>query len=159
MMKKMLVTYFSFSGVTRAAAEKLSAAANADLFEIRPETPYVEPDLDWNDPTARSTIEMQDTSSRPALASDAVDIAIAPYDVIFIGFPIWWGREPSVVDTFIDAHDFSGKYVVPFCTSGGDGFENTAQLEKLLPGIPAHMEFLKTTTDAEIRAWLKELAL
>ncbi|MBQ8312949.1 MAG: NAD(P)H-dependent oxidoreductase [Clostridia bacterium] len=156
-MKKVLVAYFSASGVTRAAAEALAAAAQADLFEIKPETPYTAADLDWRNKQSRSTLEMQDVNCRPALAADEVDVSA--YDAVFIGFPIWWGREPSVIDTFIEAHDFSGKCVIPFCTSGGGGFTNRAQIEKLLPGIAAHKELNKATTEAELKAWLCELSL
>ncbi len=109
-MSKILVTYFSASGVTRTTAEKLAAAARADLFEIRPESPYTAEDLDYTKKTSRSTLEMQDKTCRPVLAADVLDIT--KYDVVFIGFPIWWGREPSVIDTFIEAHDFAGKCVV-----------------------------------------------
>ena len=156
-MKKGLVAYFSASGVTRTAAEKLAAAAGADLFEVRPETPYTAADLDWTNKQSRSTLEMQDVNCRPALAGD--ELCLCGYDVVFIGFPIWWGREPSVIDTFIDAHDFSGKCVVPFCTSGGGGLTNRAQMEKLLPGVLMHREMGKNTTEAELKTWLEELSL
>lgn len=156
-MMKKLVAYFSASGVTRAAAEALAAAAQADLFEIKPETLYTEADLDWRNKQSRSTLEMQDANCRPALAADEVDVSA--YDAVFIGFPIWWGREPSVIDTFIEAHDFTGKCVIPFCTSGGGGFTNRAQIEQLLPGIVAHKELNKATTEAELKAWLCEMNL
>ena len=156
-MKKLLVTYFSASGVTRTAAEKLAAAAGADLFEVRPETPYTAADLDWTNGQSRSTLEMQDVNCRPALAAD--ELCLRGYDVVFLGFPIWWGREPSIIDSFIDAHDFSGKSVIPFCTSGGGGFTNRAQLEKLLPGVLMHREIGRNATENELQAWLTELAL
>lgn len=156
-MMKILVAYFSASGVTRAAAEALAAAAQADLFEIKPETLYTEADLDWQNKQSRSTLEMQDVNCRPTLAADEVDVSV--YDAVFVGFPIWWGREPSVIDTFIEAHDFTGKCVIPFCTSGGGGFTNRAQIEKLLPGIAAHKELNKATTEAELKAWLCEMNL
>jgi len=156
-MKKILVAYFSASGMTRAAAEKLAAAAGADLFEIRPETLYTAADLDWTNKQSRSTLEMQDVNSRPALAAD--ELCMRSCDVVFLGFPIWWGREPSIIDSFIDAHDFSGKSVIPFCTSGGGGFTNRAQLEKLLPGVLMHREIGRNATENELQAWLTELAL
>lgn len=156
-MMKKLVAYFSASGVTRAAAEALAAAAQANLFEIKPEILYTEADLDWRNKQSRSTLEMQDVTCRPALAADNVDVSA--YDAVFIGFPIWWGREPSVIDTFIEAHDFTGKCVIPFCTSGGGGFTNRAQIEKLLPGIAAHRELNKATTEAELKDWLCEMKL
>lgn len=156
-MSKVLVSYFSASGVTRASAKMLAAAAKADLFEICPETPYTAADLDWTNKNSRSTLEMQDLSCRPALAEDQPNME--GYDVVFIGFPIWWGREPSVIDTFIEAHDFTGKRVIPFCTSGGGGFTNKVQLEKLLAGVEAHKELGKNTTEADLKAWLEELSL
>jgi len=156
-MKKVLVAYFSASGVTRTAAEKLAAVAGADLFEIRPKTLYTAADLDWTNKQSRSTLEMQDVNCRPALADD--ELCLSGYDVVFLGFPIWWGREPSVIDSFIDAHGFSGKCVVPFCTSGGGGFTNRAQMEKLLPGVLMHREIGKNTTEAELKTWLEELSL
>lgn len=152
-MKKALVTYFSASGVTRTCAETLAKAAQADLFEIKPETAYTAADLDWTNTSSRSTVEMKDLNCRPALSNEQVNIA--DYDVIFIGFPVWWGREPSVIDTFIESYDFSGKCVVPFCTSGGGGFANRAQIEKLLPGIAAHKAMTKDTTASDLSAWLE----
>jgi len=156
-MKKVLVAYFSASGVTRTAAEKLAAVAGADLFEIKPETLYTAADLDWTNKQSRSTLEMQDVNCRPALA--AAELCLSGYDAVFLGFPIWWGREPSIIDSFIDAHDFSGKCVIPFCTSGGGGFTNCAQMEKLLPGVLMHREIGKNTSEAELKAWLNELSL
>ena len=156
-MKEILVAYFSASGVTRAAAEKLAAAAKADLFEIRPETPYTADDLDYTNKNSRSTLEMQDLSCRPALAADGLDMA--KYDVVFVGFPIWWGREPSVIDSFVEAHDLNGKRVIPFCTSGGGGFANRAQLEKLVPGLEAHKALWNGITETELEALLAELSL
>ena len=156
-MKKILVAYFSAGGVTRAAAEALAAAAKADLFEIKPETPYTAADLDWTNKQSRSTLEMQDVNCRPALAAN--ELNMAEYDAAFIGFPIWWGREPSIIDSFIEAHDFAGKCVIPFCTSGGGGFANRVQMEKLLPGVLMHREIGKNTTEAELKAWLNELSL
>lgn len=156
-MSKILVAYFSASGVTRTSAQKLAVAAQADLFEIRPETPYTAADLDWTNKNSRSTLEMQDVSCRPTLAADGPDMG--KYDVVFVGFPIWWGREPSVVDSFVEAHDLSGKRVIPFCTSGGGGFANRAQLEKLIPGLEAHKELGKEIPAADLEAWLAELSL
>lgn len=157
MMNKILVTYFSASGVTRASAEMLAAAAKADLFEICPETPYTTADLDWTNKESRSTLEMQDVNCRPALAADQPNLE--QYDVVFIGFPVWWGREPSVIDSFIDAHDFSGKRVIPFCTSGGGGLTDRKQMEKLLAGVEAHKELGRSTTEADLKAWLDALSL
>ena len=124
-MSKSLVAYFSASGVTEKAARELAKAESAELFQIRPEVPYTNAELDWTNKQSRSTLEMQDPDCRPAVCSKVEDMA--QYDVIFVGFPIWWGREPSVVDTFLTSYDFKGKCIIPFCTSGGSGMSNTAQ--------------------------------
>ena len=116
-MEKILVAYFSVSGNTKKVAEELAAAEGADLFAICPEVPYTAADLDWNNPQSRSTVEMQDTNCRPAITGKVENMA--EYHTIFLGFPLWWGREPSVVDTFLTSYDFAGKTIVPFCTSGG----------------------------------------
>lgn len=130
-MSKTLVAYFSASGVTAGVAKTLAEAADADLYEIRPEVPYTKADLNWNDKQSRSTVEMKDPSSRPALADQ--DANIAAYDVIFIGFPIWWYVAPTLVNTFLESYEFSGKVIVPFATSGGSGFGQT--VEKLKPSV------------------------
>ena len=116
-MKKTLVAYFSATGNTRAAAERLAKETNADLFEIAPEVPYTEADLDWRDKTSRSTLEMQDKASRPAIKSTCDNIA--DYDTVWIGFPVWWYTAPTIINTFIEAHDLSDKVLNVFATSGG----------------------------------------
>ena len=116
-MKKTLVAYFSATGNTRAAAERLAKETKADLFEIAPEVPYTEADLDWRDKTSRSTLEMQDKASRPAIKSTCDNIA--DYDTVWIGFPVWWYTAPTIINTFIEAHDLSGKVLNVFATSGG----------------------------------------
>lgn len=118
-MSKTLVAYFSVSGVTKRLAEKLAKEIGADLFEIQAETPYTSADLDWQNSKSRSSIEMNDRSCRPAIHPKVADMA--QYDVVFVGFPIWWYREPSIIDTFMEAYDFSGKNLIPFATSGGSG--------------------------------------
>ena len=118
---KKLVAYFSAGGVTKARAEELASAVSADLFEIRPEVPYSAADLDWRNKGSRSSVEMKDESSRPPVAGDDVDVSL--YDRIYIGFPIWWGVAPRVVNTFIENHNFSGREVVIFATSGGSGIQ------------------------------------
>ncbi len=115
-MAKALVAYFSASGVTAALAKRLAESIEADLFEIKPETPYTNADLNWMNKSSRSSVEMADRASRPAIASKVGDMA--SYDVVFIGFPVWWYREPSIIDTFVESYDFSGKTIVPFATSG-----------------------------------------
>ena len=128
-MSKALVAYFSASGVTAAVAKKLAAAVGADLFEIQPEQLYTNDDLNWQNSRSRSSVEMNDRSCRPAIAFAVENMA--QYDAVFVGFPVWWYREPSIIDTFMEAYDFSGKKVVPFCTSGGSGLGDSAQTCKL----------------------------
>lgn len=128
MAKKTLVAYFSASGVTGRAAQALAKAADADLYEIQPAVPYTAADLDWRNKHSRSSVEMNDLSSRPALAD--ADADIAAYDTVFLGFPIWWGVAPTVVNTFLESYDFSGIKVVLFATSGGSGFGRTAEVLK-----------------------------
>ena len=131
MSKKSLVAYFSASGVTARAAKTLAKAAGADLYEIKPKMPYTKADLNWMDKNARSSIEMKDPSSRPELADENADIA--SYDVIFLGFPIWWYVAPTIINTFLEAYDFSGKTIILFATSGGSGLGKT--VEKLKPSV------------------------
>ena len=127
-MSKTLIAYFSASGVTAAVAKTLADAAGADLYESRPETPYSGADLNWNDVKARSSVEMSDPSSRPAMADHAVNMGA--YDVIFVGFPIWWYVAPTIINTFLESHDFSGKTIVPFATSGSSGMGKTVEVLK-----------------------------
>jgi len=131
-MPKKLVAYFSASGTTARAAKELAEAAKADLYEIRPETKYTSNDLDWRDKSSRSSVEMADKKSRPKLADK--NAKIADYDVIFVGFPIWWYVAPHIINSFLEAYDFSGKKVVLFATSGGSGFGNT--VKELQPSAP-----------------------
>ena len=119
-MGKSLVAYFSASGVTKNAAQVLAQAARADLYEIRPAVPYTEADLNWQNKNSRSSLEMRDKSSRPALADKTADIEA--YDIIFLGFPIWWYVAPTIINTFLETYDFSGKTIILFATSGGSGF-------------------------------------
>ena len=131
-MKKTLVTYFSATGNTRAAAERLAKELNADLFEIAPEVPYTDADLNWRDKNSRSTIEMRDKSSRPAIAGKCDNIA--DYDTVWIGFPVWWYTAPTIVNTFIEAHDLSGKTLNVFATSGGSDVKGSYNdLKKAYP--------------------------
>ena len=118
-MKKTLIVYFSATGTTKAAAQNLAKEFNADLYEITPEQQYTAADLDWRDKNSRSTIEMKDKSSRPAIKGRCENIA--DYDVVWIGFPVWWYTAPTIVNTFIEAHDLSGKTLNVFATSGGSG--------------------------------------
>ena len=132
-MATSLVAYFSASGTTARVAETLASAASADLFEIAPANPYTAADLDWTDRSSRSTKEMNDEASRPALAVDAPPLD--GYDTIFVGFPIWWYVEPRIIDTFLESADFAGKIIVPFATSGGSGLGKAPErMASLTPG-------------------------
>lgn len=129
---KTLIVYFSATGNTKAAAQQLAKEFNADLYEIMPEEPYTSADLDWRDKTSRSTIEMKDKSSRPAIKGRCENIA--DYDTVWIGFPVWWYTAPTIINTFIEAHDLSGKTLNVFATSGGSGVEGSAKdLKKAYP--------------------------
>ena len=128
-----LVAYFSATGTTAHAARRLAEAIGADLFEIAPGQPYTPADLNWNDKSSRSSREMADEKCRPAVAGDAPDMS--RYDTVFVGFPIWWYVEPRIIDTFLEAHDLSGKTIVPFATSGGSGLgEAPRRMAALAPG-------------------------
>ncbi|MDR1247571.1 MAG: NAD(P)H-dependent oxidoreductase [Clostridiales Family XIII bacterium] len=122
-MSKKLVAYFSASGVTRKVAEALAEATGADLYEIKPQTPYTKADLDWQDKKSRSSIEMGDKSSRPAVADK--DANVGAYDVVFVGFPIWWYIAPTIINTFLESYDFAEKTIIPFATSGSSGIGET----------------------------------
>lgn len=159
-MSKILVAYFSASGVTKNAAEKLAQAANANLFEIKPVRPYTDADLDWTDKKSRSTIEMNDLSSRPEIAEKCEKMG--SYDVVFVGFPIWWYVEPRIIDTFLDSYDFSGKTVIPFATSGGSGLGKTAENFKKLLGenvIVKDGKMLTRASKNDVSGWVKSLGL
>ena len=159
-MSKVLVTYFSASGVTAGAAETLARAAGADLYEIRPAQAYTKEDLDWNNKQSRSSLEMTDETSRPAMADN--DSHAGDYDVIFIGFPIWWGVAPRVVNTFIESNDLTGKKIVIFATSGGSGIDYAINdMKKRYPqlAIAGGRLFSRKDTDAEMRNWVEELGL
>ena len=124
-MSKKLVAYFSASGVTENVAKLLAEAAGADLYQIKPKVPYTKGDLDWMDKNARSTVEMRDKSSRPAIVDD--DAKVGDYDVVFVGFPIWWYVAPTIINTFLEKYDFSGKTIILFATSGSSGFGKTVE--------------------------------
>lgn len=159
MSKKSLVAYFSASGVTARAAKTLAEAAGADLYEIKPKTPYTKEDLNWMDKNSRSSIEMKDPSSRPEIADRNAEIS--SYDVIFLGFPIWWYTAPVIINTFLESYDFSGKTIVLFATSGGSGLGKTS--EKLKPSVSdtAVMKEGKllngNVTKESLESWLKTL--
>ena len=156
-MSKILVAYFSASGVTKKVAEKLAALVNADIHEIKPKVPYTKADLNWMDKKSRSTIEMSDPTSRPAIAAkrDNMD----EYDTIFVGFPIWWYVAPTIINTFLENYDFSGKRIVLFATSGGSGFGNT--IKELKPSVAdaeiVEGKILNRASDDQLKDWIAGL--
>ena len=131
MDKKVLVAYFSASGITGKTAQNLAEAINADIYEIKPAVKYTNADLDWMNKSSRSSVEMADHNSRPEIIKD--DLSISQYDTIFLGFPIWWYIAPTIINTFLEQHDFSNKKIVLFATSGGSGFGKT--VENLKPSV------------------------
>lgn len=156
-MKKSLVIYFSATGTTKGKAEILARVLGADLREIVPAERYTATDLDWHDKKSRSSVEMADKSSRPAIAETVGNMA--EYDTVFLGFPIWWYIAPTIVNTFLEAHDLAGKRVVPFFTSGGSGAGRT--LDYLKPSAPkatfGQPKNLTHLDESAIRAWVREL--
>ena len=156
-MKKPLVIYFSATGTTKGKAEILARVLGADLREIVPAERYTAADLDWHDKKSRSSVEMADKSSRPAIAETVGNMA--EYDTVFLGFPIWWYIAPTIVNTFLEAHDLAGKRVVPFFTSGGSGAGRT--LDYLKPSAPkatfGQPKNLTHLDESAIRAWVREL--
>ncbi len=157
-MSKTLVTYFSASGTTAKLAKTLAAAADAALYEIRPAVRYERKDPNWMDKKARSTVEMADPGCRPALADTEAPVAEA--ETVFVGFPIWWYREPSLIDSFLEAYDFSGKKLVPFFTSGGSELgEGQTRIEALARGakVCRGRRFSARASEAELKRWIEEL--
>lgn len=160
-MSKKLVAYFSASGVTAAVAENLAEAAGADLYEIKPEVPYTKEDLNWMDKQSRSSVEMKEKSSRPAIADR--DAQVENYDTVFIGFPIWWYVAPTIINTFLESYDFSGKTIILFATSGSSGFGNTVEE---LQGSVADSAVIKEgkilnggPSKEELAAWVESLGV
>ena len=157
---KKLVAYFSASGTTKKVAQRLSKVADADMFEISPKVPYTNADLNWMDKKSRSSLEMADKSSRPEILHK--DLDTSKYDIIFLGFPIWWYVAPTIINTFLESYDFSGKTIVLFATSGGSGFGQTVKFlkssapkaiikeGKLLNGNPS---------ESVIKAWLEGIKI
>ncbi|MCR4738820.1 MAG: NAD(P)H-dependent oxidoreductase [Lachnospiraceae bacterium] len=153
-MAKALVAYFSASGVTKRLSETLAGALGADLFEIVPARKYTEADLNWQDQNSRSSVEMKDRTSRPAIASKVENMD--QYDVVFVGFPVWWYREPSIIDTFAEAYDFGGKTIVPFATSGSSGIGDSAKnLAEIAKGarVEEGKRFQANASADELKKW------
>lgn len=153
MQGRILVAYFSASGVTAKAAKEIADAVGGDLYEIKPEKPYTTADLDWTNKNSRSTLEMKDPDCRPAIAGGAPDMAA--YDTVFVGFPVWWYVEPRIVDTFLESHDFSGKTLVPFATSGGSGIAGAEK--SLKEHCPAAEWQRGRLVRGDAAAWAKSL--
>lgn len=156
---RIVVTYFSATGTTRAAAQELAKVMGADTYEITPAVPYTSADLNWRDKKSRSTIEMKNPNSRPALGG--TKFASDKYDVVFIGFPVWWYVAPTIINTFIESYDLSGKTIIPFATSGGSPIENCEdQLRKTYPKLNwRHGELLNDVDSRTLLNWKKELGL
>ena len=157
-MNRKLVAYFSASGVTAKVAEKLSEAIGADLYAIEPEVPYTKADLDWMDKKSRSTIEMNNPASRPAIAGKRDNMN--DYDTVFVGFPIWWYVAPTIINTFLESYDLTGKAIIPFATSGGSDMGKTN--EKLLPSCKGAKlldgkVFKASVSGADLAKWAEGL--
>lgn len=155
--RKTLVAYFSATGTTMEAATKLAKVANADLHEIVPAVPYTPADLNWRDKKSRSTLEMEDKSSRPAIANKVENME--QYDTVFVGYPIWWYIAPTIINTFLEQYDFTGKTVIPFFTSGGSGAGETMRyLRPSAPGAnwvdPKNLNYMG---EAEMKSWIDSL--
>ena len=159
MDRKILVAYFSASGVTKRAASLLAKAADADLLEIRPEKPYTAADLDWTNKKSRSSLEMNDPDSRPRLAD--MGAPVSAYDVIFLGFPIWWYTAPAIIKTFLESYDFAGKTIVLFATSGGSGLGRTESALK--PCAPDAVwkggKLINGASESALKSWVESLGL
>ena len=138
-MSKVLVAYFSASGVTKGVAENLAKAAKADIYEIKPQVPYTDADLNWTDKSSRTSVEMKDWNSRPAIIDDNFDVS--GYDTVFLGFPIWWYIAPTIINTFLEAHDFSSKKIILFGTSGGSRFGSAVR--NLQPSVADSCEIIE----------------
>ena len=159
-MSNKLVAYFSASGVTGSVAKKLAEAVNADIYEIKPKVPYTNADLNWNDSSSRSSVEMRDKSSRPELADK--NAKIEGHDVIFLGFPIWWYVAPTIINTFLESYDFSGKTIILFATSGGSGFGNAVNGLKVSAPKATIREgklFNRRVTSEELKKWADSLGV
>ena len=153
---KVLVAYFSATGTTARAAQKVAAATGGELYAITPAQPYTDADLDWNDKASRSSVEMADEKSRPALGGETIDLK--DYDVVFLGYPIWWDLCPRPVNTFLEKYDFAGKTVIPFATSGGSSITGSVkQLKRLYPKIEWEEGRLFNGGTANVAGWSKQI--
>lgn len=157
-MSKILVAYFSASGVTRKMANKLAVLASADLYEIKPQVLYSKADLNWMDKNSRSSIEMSNKQIRPEIIKDELDIT--KYDIVLLGFPIWWYVAPTIINTFLESYDFTGKRIVLFATSGGSGFGNTVNELKVSAkdAIITEGILLNNISDKKIKEFIENLS-
>lgn len=156
---KALVVYFSCTGNTKAVAEKISELIGADLYEIVPSNPYTDEDLNYNNDNCRANREMDDPDARPAIGSEAIDVS--GYDTVFIGYPIWWGTMPRIINTFLDTYDLSDKTVMPFCTSGGSGIsKSVSDMKAQEPGADIRDGLRANgSSDSSINKWLSDNGL
>lgn len=155
-MKKVLVAYFSASGVTKGVAHQLAEVTGGTLHEIKPAQPYTDADLDWRDKQSRSSVEMQDKSSRPAITDKLKNMQ--DYDIIYVGFPIWWYTCPTIINTFMEAYDFKGKTVIPFATSGGSSIKKACEdLKAAYPDVKwKEGKLLNQATKKDLEDWVKK---
>jgi len=160
-MKNVLVAYFSATGNTRSIAGQIADITKADLYEIKPETPYSQADLNWRDAASRTSKERNDPSSRPAVAGNVENMG--QYDIVFLGYPIWFGQAPNIISTFLESYDFSNKKIVPFCTSGSSPIGSTAlNLQRLCSDKTTWVSgsrFASNASRQAIEKWIKELGL
>jgi flavodoxin len=154
---KVLVAYFSASGVTEGVAKQLAEVTDGDLHKIQPEQPYTDADLDWRDKQSRSSVEMQDKNSRPAITNKLANMQ--DYDVVYVGFPIWWYTAPTIINTFMESYDFKGKTVIPFATSGGSSIKKACEdLKAAYPEVNCKEgKLLNRTSKKELETWVKGL--
>ena len=153
---KVLVAYFSASGTTKGVAQQLAEVTSGTLHEIKPEQPYTDADLDWRNKKSRSSVEMQDKSSRPAITDKLKNLQ--DYDVIYVGFPIWWNTCPTLINTFMEAYDFQGKTVIPFATSGGSSIKKACEdLKAAYPDVKwKEGKLLNRTSKKDLEDWVKK---
>ena len=156
-MKKVLVAYFSASGVTEGVAKQLAEVTGGELHKIQPEQPYTDADLDWRDKQSRSSVEMKDKNSRPAITNKLANMQ--DYDVVYVGFPIWWYTCPTIINTFMEAYDFKGKTVIPFATSGGSSIKKACEdLKAAYPDVNwKEGKLLNRASKQELETWVKGL--
>jgi flavodoxin len=157
-MSKVLVAFFSASGVTKGLAENMAKVVGGDLFEIVPEEIYTDADLNWQDKNSRSSVEMNDRNARPAIKSVVEDMS--QYTHVFVGFPVWWYREPSIIDTFMEGYDWSGITVIPFCTSGGSGLGDAGKnMQDLASGakVVERKRLAGNTSEEDLKTWMNKV--